>query len=88
MGAKDYMKPILKPFPFEKLQVPVLDLYGALDYPAVLHGADERWRAIEQQGQPASRQVMLEDGDHYMREQDTVLLETVSQWLDQSFGDH
>jgi pimeloyl-ACP methyl ester carboxylesterase len=86
MGATDYKQPMLEPFPFERLQVPVLDLYGALDYPAVLHGADERWQAIQKHGQPASRQIMMENGDHYMREQDAVLVKTVSQWLNSSIG--
>ncbi len=85
MGATDYKQPMPQPFPFERLQVPVLDLYGALDYPAVLHGADGRWQALQQQGQPASRQIMMENGDHYMREQDAVLVETVSGWLNNSF---
>lgn len=86
MGATDYKQPMPEPFPFEKLQVPVLDIYGALDYPAVLNGAEGRWKAIQAQGQAASRQVMMENGDHYMREQDTVLVKTVSQWLNSSVG--
>jgi len=86
MGATDYKQPMRKPFPFEKLQVPVLDLYGALDYPAVLHGAEGRWQAIQKQGQAASRQIMLEDGDHYMRDQNAVLVETVSRWLNSSIS--
>jgi len=86
MGATDYRQPMLAPFPFAKLQVPVLDVYGALDYPAVLHGADGRSKAVQKQGQPASRQIMLQDGDHYMREQDAVLLKTVSGWLNDSLG--
>lgn len=83
MGATDYGQPMRKAFPFDRLQVPVLDLYGALDYPAVLHGADDRWHAIQKQVQAKSRQVMLQDGDHYMREQDALLVQTVADWLDQ-----
>jgi len=86
MGATDYKQPMPEPFPFARLQVPVLDVYGALDYPAVLHGADGRWKAVQKQGQPASRQIMLQDGDHYMREQDAVLLKTVAGWLNDSLG--
>ena len=86
MGATDYKQPMPEPFPFERLQVPVLDLYGALDYPAVLHGAEGRWQAIQKYGGPASRQVMLDDGDHYMREQDAVLVDTVANWLNSSIG--
>ena len=56
MGATDYKQPMREPFPLEKLQVPVLDLYGALDYPAVQRGAAERWRAIEKAGNSKSKQ--------------------------------
>lgn len=81
MGATDYGQPMKAPFPFEKISVPVLDIYGALDYPAVLYGAEDRLAAIRAAGNPLSEQVILEDADHYMHEQDDVLLETVSDWL-------
>jgi hypothetical protein len=35
MGATDYRQPMHQPFPLDWMRVPVLDLYGANDYPAV-----------------------------------------------------
>ncbi len=86
MGATDYKQPMREPFPFEKLRVPVLDLYGALDYPAVMKGAEGRWQEIQQYAPATSRQVVMEFGDHYMHEQDDVLVETVAEWLNSSIG--
>ena len=85
MGATDYKQPMPEPFPFDNIDVPVFDLYGAMDYPAVLNGAPERWAAIKEQAQ--SRQLMLPGADHYMSEQDKVLVETVADWLGQTFAD-
>ena len=42
MGAVDYQQPMRKPFPLDRMQVPVLDVYGEDEYPAVLRGAPER----------------------------------------------
>jgi pimeloyl-ACP methyl ester carboxylesterase len=82
MGATDYQQPMREPLPLDRLEVPVLDLYGALDYPAVQRGAPERWQAIQKGGNSKSKQLILEDGDHYMNDQDDALLEAVSAWLE------
>ena len=86
MGATDYKQPMLEPFPFEKMQVPILDLYGSADYPAVQNGAPDRWAAIQKQGHAKSKQAMLMDADHYMRDQNEALLDAVAEWLDAVFG--
>lgn len=85
MGATDYKQPMKEPFPFEKISVPILDIYGAMDYPAVQDGAPDRLAAIQASGNPQSRQIILDEADHYMHEQDVVLIETVSGWLNEVF---
>lgn len=85
MGATDYNQPMKESFPFEKISVPILDIYGAMDYPAVQGGAPDRLAAIQASGNPQSRQVILDEADHYMYEQDAVLIETVSGWLNEIF---
>ena len=42
MGATDYGQPMRGPFPLATMSVPILDLFGDEDYPAV---AEERARA-------------------------------------------
>ncbi len=85
MGATDYKQPMKEPFPFEKITVPVLDVYGALDFPAVQNAAPDRLAAVTAAGNLHSKQIVLEDADHYMDEQDEELLEAVSTWLNNVF---
>ncbi len=82
MGATDYQQPMHQPFPFERISVPVLDLYGSDDYPAVLRMATERRSAIEQAGNPHSQQQVIDGSDHYHRGHGAALVDAVSDWLD------
>jgi hypothetical protein len=59
MGATDYQQPMRERFPLVQMQVPVLDLYGANEYPAVMRGAAGRWAMIEVAGNAHSRQLTL-----------------------------
>ena len=79
-GATDYQQTMKDPFPrLKRLPYPVLDIYGAMDYPAVAKSWCRRigWLLCRQTGNAKSNQVILEDADHYMHEQDEVLIETV-----------
>ncbi len=82
MGATDYQQPMQRPFPFASLRVPVLDLYGEYDYPAVQRMAPERLQLITQGGNPASRQVMAIRADHYFTGDSDLLIEEITTWLD------
>ncbi len=83
MGATDYRQPMHQPFPLDWMKVPVLDLYGADDYPAVIRMAPGRLAMIEKAGHPASRQLVLPDADHYFTDQGDALTDAVAGWLDQ-----
>jgi len=83
MGATDYQQPIREPFPLAQMQVPVLDLYGADEYPAVMRGAAGRWAMIEVAGNARSRQLMLPQANHYFTDQGDALVSAVADWLDQ-----
>ncbi|MDP6919786.1 MAG: alpha/beta fold hydrolase [Arenicellales bacterium] len=82
MGATDYQQPMRHPFPFALLKVPVLDLYGALDYPAVHRMAPERLQLINEGGNPLSKQVVSAGVDHYFTDNSDQLIEEVNGWLD------
>ena len=82
MGATDYKQPMRAPFPLEKLHVPILDVYGDEDYPAVQRLAPERMAAILAAGNPKSEQVVVPGADHYFKDHDDALLEVVNTWLD------
>jgi len=82
MGATDYKQPMRHPFPFASVAIPVLDLYGEEDYPAVHRMAPERLQLMNQGGNPLSRQVMSAGVDHYFAGNSDQLTEEVSVWLD------
>jgi pimeloyl-ACP methyl ester carboxylesterase len=81
LGATDYQQPMLKPFPLEQLKVPVLDLYGANEFPAVIKMAPDRQRAINFAGHASSLQQVLPVSDHYFTDQGDALLKATLDWL-------
>ena len=82
MGATDYQQPMRHPFPFASLKVPVLDLYGELDYPAVHRLAPERLQLINHGGNPLSKQAVATGADHDFSDNSELLIKEVSDWLD------
>ncbi len=81
MGAVDYQQPMEKPFPLDKFTVPVLDVYGDEEYPAVMKGAPERLAAMQKAGNPKSKQVTVPGANHYFTDQGDALLDVVGPWL-------
>jgi pimeloyl-ACP methyl ester carboxylesterase len=81
MGAVDFRQPMKKPFPLAKIDVPVLDVYGEEEYPAVLKGAPERLAAIRQAGNSRSKQVAVPGANHYFTGEGDALLDVVAPWL-------
>ena len=81
MGAVDYQQPMKRPFPLDKFTVPVLDVYGEEEYPAVIKGAAERLAAIQKAGNPKSKQVTVPGANHYFTDEGDALLEVVGSWL-------
>ncbi|MCP4186181.1 MAG: DUF3530 family protein [Gammaproteobacteria bacterium] len=82
MGATDYKQPMREPFPLDSLSVPILDIYGADDYPAVHRLAPGRSQQIQQAGHTLSQQTVVADADHYFTDRGEELVEVVGQWLD------
>jgi len=82
MGATDYKQPMRKPFPLDKMQVPVLDVYGSNDYPAVLQMAPKRMALISKAGNTQSAQRVIDGADHYYGGHNEALVEAVGTWLD------
>ena len=82
MGATDFGQPMKKPFPLEGMTVPVLDVFGSDDFPAVVREAPARAAAAGSAGNALSRQVMVDGADHYFRDKDDELIAVVSAWLE------
>lgn len=81
MGAVDYGQPMKRPFPLDKFTVPVLDVYGEEEYPAVIKGAADRLAAMQKAGNPKSRQLTVPGADHYFTDEGDALLDVVGHWL-------
>ena len=64
------------------MTVPVLDVFGSGDYPAVVREAPARAAAAGSAGNALSSQVMVEGADHYFRDKDDELIAVVSAWLE------
>ena len=82
MGATDYGQPMEHPFPLQQFAFPILDIYGAGEYSAVLLASADRLNRISQAGNPLSRQVVIPDADHYFHGASAPLTDIVSSWLD------
>ena len=81
MDATDYRQPMREPFPLASMSVPVLDLFGGEDYPAVLRKAPARLAAIRAAGNPRSAQRLVPGAEHFFRGQDEALIAAVTEWL-------
>ena len=81
MGATDYKQTMAEPFPLAGITIPVLDIYGEKEYPAVIRMAPERLEAIRKAGNPKSAQLIVPKANHYFTDQGDALVETVAAWL-------
>lgn len=82
MGATDYGQPMREPFGLEQIDVPVLDLYGEFDFPAVRRLAEQRMTQMLAGGNPLSAQRVMPGVGHYHEQQSTALVDAVAAWLD------
>ena len=81
MGATDYKQKMAEPFPLAEMKVPVLDIYGDKDYPAVLRMAEGRLTDIKMAGNPKSAQVIVPGADHYFKGKGDEVTTAVATWL-------
>ena len=84
LGATDAGQKLKTSFPIGNMQVPVLDIYGTEEFPAPLSMLPERRNLLEKNGHPSSKQVAVEDADHYFTDASDALVEQVVLWLKQS----
>ncbi len=82
LGATDYRQPMREAYPLDKISVPFLDLYGELEFPAVLRLAGERQQQVEQNMHSSSSQRILPGSNHYFTDHGDELTGAVQQWLD------
>ena len=82
MGATDYRQPMRQPFPYARIEVPLLNIVGSEDYPAVQLQARELESMLDElPGGSAQRRI--EGAGHYFDDQNEELLEAITGWLRQ-----
>lgn len=84
MGATDYRQPMREPFPFDRIRVPLLNIYGEADYPAVQRQAAQLEPLLAQINS-RSAQRRVPGADHYFSGHETELTAIISDWLDALF---
>ncbi len=80
MGATDYQQPMPEPFPFDRIQVPLLNIYGSNDYPAVHRMAADLRPGLNKINE-RSAQVEIAGADHYFDDYNDELVSAVLAWL-------
>ncbi|MCB1773975.1 MAG: DUF3530 family protein [Gammaproteobacteria bacterium] len=81
MGATDIGQPMREPFPFDRLSVPVLDIYAEDDFRAVRLLAGVRRLQLEANGHPHHAQVVVPGSEHYFVDRGMALTESIGAWL-------
>jgi pimeloyl-ACP methyl ester carboxylesterase len=81
MGATDYQQPMRSPFPFDRIRVPLLNIFGSDDYPAVQQQAKQLEPLLEGIN-PASAQIQIEGADHYFDDYSDELVTAIAGWLE------
>jgi hypothetical protein len=83
MGATDYGQAMAEPFVFDRLSIPVLDVYAERDFPAVRRLAPQRWALMKQGGHADNAQIEIPDAEHYFVDRGEALVEAIAAWLNQ-----
>lgn len=65
---------------YEGIKLPILDLYGTDDEPQVRVGAGKRRQSLA--GNPASKQQVITDADHFYTGREDQLIDAITNFLD------
>lgn len=69
-----------KSLTYRGIKAPVLDLYGANDFPLVLKGAAARKASLK--GKPKSKQVAIANANHFFADREDAMVAAVKAFLD------
>ena len=83
LQQQPYLKPSVDLFSMlGKVPVPVLDIYGSLDYSEVIRSAPDRRLAVSKNGITDYDQFMVTGADHYFSGKNQLLISHIVDWLD------
>ncbi|VAX09252.1 hypothetical protein MNBD_GAMMA25-2040 [hydrothermal vent metagenome] len=81
MGWSRQDKRMSTPVSLAKISIPVLDLYGEQDLPAILDSVERRANAAQQAGNQHYYQLRTTGADHFFRDREETLVKRVRGWL-------
>ena len=79
-GAVDKGEKLIYEYPYGKIQVPILDLFGENDFNLVLKNANKRKQLIKETS-AKSQQIKIKSSDHYHTDNSERVITFVKKWL-------
>ena len=79
-GAVDKGEKIIYEYPYDKIKVPILDLYGENDFDLVLKKSRERNENIKKNN-TKSQQIKIKSSNHYHADNSNQVITFVKKWL-------
>ena len=79
-GAVDKGEKLIYEYPYGKIQVPILDLFGENDFNLVLKNANKRKQLIKETS-VKSQQIKIKSSDHYHTDNSERVITFVKKWL-------
>ena len=79
-GAVDKGQKLIYEYPYDKINVPILDLFGESDFDLVLKNAKKRKQLIKETS-VKSQQIKIKSSDHYHADNSEKVISSVKKWL-------
>ena len=79
-GAVDKGQRLLNPYPYAKITIPILDIYGENDFHLVLKRSKDRKQSIEEIS-TKSKQIEIKLSNHYHDDNSNEIIDQVKKWL-------
>ena len=79
-GAVDKGQKLIYSYPYEKIKIPILDLFGENDFDLVLRKSNERNKSI-QKTHSKSQQIIIKSSNHYHNDNSNRVITHVKKWL-------
>jgi hypothetical protein len=79
-GAVDKGQRLIYEYPYEKIKVPILDLFGENDFNLVLKNANKRKQLIKETS-VKSQQIKIKSSNHYHVDNSEKVITFVKKWL-------
>ena len=79
-GAVDKGERLIHEYPYDKIKIPILDLFGESDFNLVMKNASKRKQLIKETS-AKSQQIKIKSSDHYHTDNSELVITFVKKWL-------